>query len=292
MGPVQRGSKRWRLLPVIVMLALAASTAGQQPAFGVASVRRSVDGGNMSFSPRANGQLIATNTTLRTLILRAYGLHGSQLIDAPEWTAVERFDIDARVDPPPRSPDALMPLLRTLLAERFQFKARTETRELAAYVLVHARSDRRLGPQIRPTQADCRDGGRVMTREELMAIAKDGWPPCGQVVTISFLTESSDGTRGSRIRVRRSGVTMPDFATLLQGQVGRPVVDRTGLAGLYDVEYTFAPQPPGPSTELAAGANVPPVLVALEEQLGLKLESERTQVPVLVVESVGRPTEN
>ena len=85
---------------------------------------------------------------------------------------------------------------------------------------------------------------------------------------------------------------MPDFATLLQGQVGRPVVDRTGLAGLYDVEYTFAPQPPGPSTELAAGANVPPVLVALEEQLGLKLESERTQVPVLVVESVGRPTEN
>jgi uncharacterized protein (TIGR03435 family) len=258
----------------------------------VASVRRNVDGGSTSFSARANGQLIATNTPLRTLILRAYGLHESQLIDAPEWTAVERFDIDGRAEPAPPSPDALMPMLRTLLVERFQLKVRTETRQLPAYVLIHARNDRRLGPQIRPTQADCNAGARVMTREELMAVAKEGWPPCGQVVTISFLTTSSDGTQGSRIRVRRSGVTMPDFAAFLQGQVGRPVVDRTGVDGLFDVEYTFAPQPPSPSTELAAGANVPPILVALEEQLGLKLESERTQVAVLVVESVERPTQN
>ena len=131
-----------------------------------------------------------------------------------------------------------------------------------------------------------------MTREELMAIAKEGWPPCGQVVTISFQTTSSDGTSGTRIRVRRSGVTMPDFATFLQGQAGRPVIDRTGIEGLFDVEYTFAPQPPSPSTALAAGANVPLIFVALEEQLGLKLESERTQVPVLVVDSVERPTQN
>jgi uncharacterized protein (TIGR03435 family) len=281
-----------RLIPVIVTLALAAGAAGQQPAFGVASVRRNVDGGNASFSPRANGQLIATNTPLRTLILRAYGLHDSQLIDAPEWTAGERFDIDARAEPAPRSPDALMPMLRTLLAERFQLTVRTETRQLPAYVLIHARGDRRLGPQIRLTQADCSAEARVMTREELMAVAKEGWPPCGQVVTISFLTTSSDGTVGSRIRVRRSGVTMQDFATFLQGHVGRPVVDRTGREGLFDVEYTFAPQPPGPSTELASGANVPPILVALDEQLGLKLQPERTQVAVLVVESVERPTEN
>jgi uncharacterized protein (TIGR03435 family) len=283
-----------RLIPVIVTLtlALAAGAFGQESAFGVASVRPNVDGGSASFSPRANGQLIATNTPLRTLILRAYGLHDSQLIDAPDWTAVERFDIDARAEPAPPSPDALMPMLRTLLAQRFQLKVRAETRQLAAYVLKHARGDRRLGPQIRPTQTDCSGGARVMTREELMAVAKEGWPPCGQVVAISFLTTSSDGTRGSRIRVRRSGVTMPDFATFLQGQVGRPVVDQTGVEGLFDLEYTFAPQAPSPSTELAAGENVPPILVAIEEQLGLKLESERAQVPVLVVESVERPTQN
>ena len=279
-------------LLLVLIAATGLPLAAQQPApaFEVASVRRNLDGGNTSFSPRANGQLIATNTPVRTLILRAYGLHDSQLIDAPEWTAAERFDIDARAQPAPNSPDALMPMLRTLLAERFQLKVRRETRQLPAYVLMHARSDRRLGPQIRPTQADCSAGARVMSREELMAVAKDGWPPCGQVVTISFLTTSSDGTRGSSIRVRRSGVTMADFVTLLQGQVGRPVVDRTGVEGLFDVEYTFASQPSSPSTELAAGANVPPILVALEEQLGLKLEAERVDVPVLVIDSVQRPT--
>jgi uncharacterized protein (TIGR03435 family) len=66
------------------------------------------------------------------LILRAYGLHDSQLIDAPEWTAGERFDIDARAEPAPPSPDAMMPMLRMLLAERFQFKARADTRDLPA----------------------------------------------------------------------------------------------------------------------------------------------------------------
>ena len=276
----------------VLIAATGLPLAVQQSAstFEVASVRRNVNGGNSSFSPRPNGQLIATNTPLRTLILRAYGLHDSQLIDAPEWAAVERFDIDAKADPTPPSPDALMPMLRALLSERFQLKVRQETRQLPAYVLVHARGDRRLGPQIRPTQADCSSGAKVMTREETMAIAKEGWPPCGQVVTISFLTTSSDGTAGSKIRTRRSGVTMPDFATFLQGQVGRPVVDRTGLEGLFDVEYSFAPQPPSPSIELADGANVPPILVALEEQLGLKLQSGRALVEVLVIDSVERPT--
>ena len=107
-----------------------APALAEKPKFEVASVRRNVDGASTSFSPRANGQLIATNVPLRTLILRAYGLHDSQLIDAPEWTAVERFDVDARAEPAPSSPDALMPMLRTLLGERFQLKVHREVRRL------------------------------------------------------------------------------------------------------------------------------------------------------------------
>jgi len=277
---------------VFATLLMAPASAAQEPAFEIASVRPNVSGGNASFRAAPNGRLTATNTPVRTLILRAHGLHDSQLIDAPEWTAVERFDIEARAEQAPASgPDALMPMLRTLLVDRFQLKARAETGELPAYVLVHARGDRRLGEQIRLTQADCTQA-RVMTQAELIATAKDAWPPCGQSITISFVTSSSDGTVGSRIRVRRSAVTMKDFATMLQGSVERPVVDRTGLEGLFDVEYTFARQPPTAPTQLAAGANVPPILVALEEQLGLKLESERAEVPVLVIESVERPTAN
>ena len=291
-GGVSRVMRSAAATVVFATLLMAPASPAQEPAFEVASVRPNVSGGNTSFRAAPNGQLTATNTPLRALILRAYGLHDSQLIDAPEWTAVERFDVDARAEQAPASgPDALMPMLRTLLVDRFQLKARAETRELPAFVLVHARSDRRLGEQLRPTQADCTKA-KVMTKAELSAVAKDGWPPCGQAVTISFVTTSSDGTSGSRIRVRRSAVTMKDFATMLQGSVERPVVDRTGLEGLFDVEYTFARQPSTATTELAAGANVPPLFVALEEQLGLKLQSERAEVPVLVIESVERPTEN
>jgi uncharacterized protein (TIGR03435 family) len=280
------------LIPLLAVLALGDAGQAQAPAFDVASVRPNISGGNTSFRAMPNGQLTATNTALRTLILRAYGLHDSQLIDAPEWTAEERFDIAAKAEQAPAGgPDALMPMLRTLLAGRFQLKTRMETRVLPAYVLVHARRDQQLGERIRPTQADCTKA-RVMTQKELIATAKDAWPPCGQSIAISFVTTSSDGTEGSRIRVRRSAVAMKDFATMLQGNVGRPIVDRTGLEGLFDVEYTFAPQPSTAPTELAAGANVPPLFVALEEQLGLKLESERAEVPVLVIESVDRPSEN
>ena len=280
------------VIVALAILLIAPASPAQEPAFEVASVRPNVSGGTTSFRAAPNGQLTATNTPLRALILRAYGLHDSQLIDAPEWTALERFDIDARAEQAPASgPDALLPMLRTLLVDRFRLKARAETRELPAYLLMHARSDRRLGEQIRPTQADCTTA-KVMTKAELSAVAKDGWPPCGQSVSIAFLMTSSDGTEGERIRVRRSAIAMRDFATMLQGSVERPVVDRTGLEGMFDVEYAFDPAPSGPANQLAAGANVPVLGVALEEQLGLKLESERAEVPVLVIESVERPTAN
>ena len=83
-------------------------------------------------------------------------------------------------------------------------------------------------------------------------------------------------------RVRRSGVTMDDFARELQTNVDRPVVDRTGLTGRFDIEYTFTSQPAGP--EVTGG--LPTLLVALEEQLGLKLDAQRTAVPVLVIDSI------
>lgn len=277
---------------VIAALTLAAGRA-QQLAFDVASIRPNLSGGNMTVRPMPNGRFTATNAPLRTLILRAHGLLDSQLIAAPDWTAAERFDVDARVEQVPEGgPDGLMPMLRTLLVERFQLKARMETRELPAYLLVHARRDRLLGDQIRPTQADCTKP-TTMTDAQLLATAKaDGWPPCGQSITSTSSTRTAAGGAAIRIRVRRSGATMNDIAAMLQPIVGRPVVNRTGLEGLFDVEYSFAPLASSPSVAVAADANIPSLFVALEEQLGLKLESERTAVPVLVIDSVSRPTEN
>lgn len=273
---------------ILVIAAAAVVPRAQAPSFDVASVRpsRETVGGEIRAQP--NGRLSATGVTVRAAILRAYTLHESQLIDAPDWIGTERFDIDARVaSPPPGGPDALMPMLRTLLAERFGLRTREETRELPAYLLVHARQDRRLGPQITPTKADC-SVANAITENQVRAAALNGWPPCGMVYVVSFTTGGPDGV--VKMRLRRSGTTMKDFAPTLQGALGRPVLDRTGLEGRFDVEYAYTPRPNNPAVPV--GENVPFLGAALEEQLGLKVQSARAPVPVLVVERVERPTEN
>jgi uncharacterized protein (TIGR03435 family) len=271
------------------VLALGPALGAQAPAFEVASVRPSASDGTSEIRPMPNGRLTATNASLRALVLRAYALHESQLVAAPGWIATERYDIDARAAAPPTDgPEALLPMLRTLLAERFALRAHTGTRELPAFVLTLVRRNRRLGPQIRPTEADC-TGAAPLTQDQVRAAARDGWPPCGMVYVVSFTTGGPDDV--VKIRVRRSATTMADFARTLVAAVDRPVVDRTGLDGRYDVEYSYAPRPVTGSA-VDAVDNLPLLGAALEEQLGLTLESKRTDVPVLVVESIERPSPN
>ena len=256
----------------------AGHVRAQAPAFDAASVKPNVSDAPSLFQPRRNGSLNVVNTPLRTLILRAYGLHQSRLIGAPAWIDSTRFDVDARVDPPPPTgPDGLMPLLQTLLAERFHLRVHREERVLPAYILTFARRDRRLGAQIVPTRADC-TGNNPISEDDVRAKLLNGWPPCGMTTVLSTV----DAADAMKRRVRRSGVTMDDFARELQTNVDRPVVDRTGLDGRFDIEYTFIP----PQATADATANLPTLLVALEEQLGLKLEAQRTAVPVVVIDSI------
>jgi uncharacterized protein (TIGR03435 family) len=86
---------------------------------------------------------------------------------------------------------------------------------------------------------------------------------------------------------------MKDFVTTFDVNMGRPVIDRTGLEGRFDLEYSFTPSRPPTAGQSAAPPEAPPtLLVALEEQLGLKLEAERVSVPVVVIDSVERPSDN
>jgi uncharacterized protein (TIGR03435 family) len=111
------------------------------------------------------------------------------------------------------------------------------------------------------------------------------------VYFVSFVTGTASGNV-VKMRVRRSGITLAALATALQPSVDRPVVDQTGLEGRFDVEYSFSPQPQTPAADSPFGPEAPMLSVALEEQLGLKLDSRRMQVPVLVIDSIDRPTEN
>lgn len=280
------------LLSVPSALLVVTCLAAQEPSFDVASIRPSPSESTQAsdIRPTPFGRLTAANATTRSLILRAYGLVDAQLIGAPAWLNSERYDIDARVAAPAGGSDALLPLLRSLIIDRFKLKAHQDTRELAAYALTFARRDRQLGSLIRATGTDCTKP-TTLTQDEVRASVRDGWPPCGVEYVVGFLTTTPNGNN-RKMRVRRAGITMSALATGLQPVVARPVIDQTGLEGRFDVEYSYSPQPPTPGVESVFGPDAPAISVALEEQLGLKLESRRMNVPVLVIDSIERPSEN
>ena len=282
---------RPHLVRAVYVVLGTAFLSAQEPAFEVASIRPTpASTQTAEIRPTPWGRFTATNATAKGLVLRAYGLVDSQLIGAPAWLATERYDIDARAAAPPDGPESLMPMVRRLLIERFNLKAHTEMRELSAYALTVARRDSQLGSQLRQTNTDC-TRATTLTQDEVRAAARDGWPPCGMSYTVSFVT-TTPGGNNVKMRVRRSGTTMPALATALQQGLDRPVVDHTSLGGRFDVEYSYAPQPQPAGVESVFGPEAPMLFVALEEQLGLKLESRRMSVPVLVIDSIERPSEN
>jgi bla regulator protein blaR1 len=257
------------------------------PAFEVASVRPNTSGEiNSRIGSQPGGRFVATNATLRMLIQNAYQLQSFQLAGAPGWIDAERFDIVAKADGPvttpvPGGPPSSMQLmLRALLADRFKLTAHEETRELPIYALVLARKDGRLGPQLRQSNVDC---AAIMA-----AIAKGAAPPA----------PAPDGRqpchmRSGTGRLAGDGFPLSHVATVMSNLLERTVVDRTGLTGPFDVELAFTPDqlPPAMMAEGAPAidAHGPSIFAAVQEQLGLKLESEKGPVTVLVIDRVERP---
>jgi uncharacterized protein (TIGR03435 family) len=269
--------------------------AQDQPlAFETASVKPNKSDTDERFLQRApGGNLRVVNMPLRQLIVFAYQIQGFQLEGAPAWTTAERFDIEARSgkDLPAVSlaagvNDPMRLMLRTLLADRFTLVVHKETKELPIFELVLARPDGTPGPQLQPATVDC---NALAAASQAAARSGGPAPPpgtCGITMNLG--------------RIRFGGLPMTSFANTLAQPMQRVVVDRTGLAGNWEFELTFAPDqstlPPGP---LPAGLqppsvdpNAPSLVTAIEEQLGLRLRPARGPVEVLVVDRVERPTEN
>lgn len=179
-------------------------------------------------------------------------------------------------------------MLRTLLAERFKLVARTEMREQPVYALVLARADGRLGPNLRASR-ECLKGGTASGPRGFGQGADGrgaGVPPLqpGQQMGCG-MRSMSDG-RGSVIQ--GGARTIAEIARSLDGRAGRTVIDRTGLTGAYDVDLRFAPS--NVQTAPGADSELPTLFTALQEQLGLKLESATGPVEYLVVDRIERPT--
>jgi bla regulator protein BlaR1 len=260
-------------------------------AFDTASVRRNTSGApNMTFNAEAEGWVTASNVTPAMLIRFAYDVPGFQVSGGPDWLDSDRFDVTARTGGNP-SLLAKRMMLRRMLAERFKLGTHNEKRELPLYALMHSRTDRTLGPRLRRSNADCARVEQPTLFTFVGPAPTDGAPPCGYF-GFSPSTNLPSGRGGLAFR----GLTMPALATKLMPMVRRTVIDDTGLTGYFDAELDFLaelpppPPPPGMPNPFAEG--FVSVFTVLPEQLGLKLDSRRGQVDVLVIDRAEQPTEN
>jgi bla regulator protein BlaR1 len=257
--------------------------------FEVASVKPSgTDDRRSMIQIQPGGSFRTSGSTLKMLVTFAYDVREFQVSSGPGWINTDRFDIVAKAEHsagaenPPGEPrtmtdeqrktvgDQMRERLRALLADRFQLTLHRETKEQSVYALVVAKS-----------------GSKLQAAQQ-----QEGTGPRGPMM------------RMGRGELSGQGVALDMLTRTLSSQLGRTVIDRTGLKGNFDFKLTWTPDPGQSTTPLGGappqGADAPPppdpngpsVYTALQEQLGLRLESQKGPVEMLVIDRVEKPSEN
>jgi uncharacterized protein (TIGR03435 family) len=251
--------------------------------------------------PQPGGRFTATNTPLRMLIMVAYELQqDAQLTGGPPALLAAKYDITARAAGTATLAMKELPqLLRSLLADRFKLKAHTESRELPLYDLVLARSDGRLGPELKPSKSECAKADELAADQGAALAKGDLASFVGKPGSCMVTTDTSGGPLN--LMMRGDGQEMKQIVEILTQLTGRAVRDKTGLTGRYDfamkmdLQMVLALAQRMGANIPAAAANIPQsdgssLTTALNEGLGLKLESVRAPVDVVVIDSVEAPT--
>ncbi|MBZ5576437.1 MAG: TIGR03435 family protein [Acidobacteriia bacterium] len=272
-------------LVALASVGLWAQSVGSPLTFEVASIKpSSADAHNVMIQMQPGGGVRMTNVTLRILLAQAYDVRDFQISGGPGWMASDRFDITAKTDrstgadAPPPDPrqiseaqmktfqEQLRERLRGLLAERFRLTAHRETKDAPVYALLVAKNGSKLQE------------------------AKEGSPTSGRMMM-------------GRAQITGDGVKLQLLAQVLSNQLGRPVLDKTELTGNYDFKLTwtpdpgqgggpFGPPPPGVEPPPPPDPNGPSLFTAVQEQLGLRLESQKGPVDMIVVDRAEKPSEN
>lgn len=253
-------------------------------AFEVASVRPNKTGdGRVMVNVQPGGRYNATNVPLMLILRQAFNVQDFQMVGGPDWIKSDRFDIIAKApDGVEFTADVMRPMLRSLLTERFKLAFHHETRDMPIYALMKARPDGKLGAGLTPAAVDCAARGR-----------RGGGPPPappqpGQRMECGMMIGPG--------RLNAGGMPMSNLATNLAPQVGRIVIDKTELTGNYDFELIYAPEALGGGAPplingnpVPVDPNAPNLFTALQEQLGLKLDSQRGPVDVVVIDRLEQP---
>jgi uncharacterized protein (TIGR03435 family) len=243
---------------LLLFAAVAAMATAQTTAFEAASIKLNTAMGGVSSMHITAGHAAIENCSLKKLMLNAYGIPDDReyMIDGPDFLTGEHFDIEARF-PADASRAQIQQMLQSLLADRFGMKLHKETRQLPEYALTIAKG----GPKIHAVEAgESKTSGRIGHFEA-------------------------------------TKITMPKLSDLIARMAGIPVIDATGLAGVFDFTLDWSPAADlrVSSSDGAAAADTQgaSIFTALQEQLGLRLESRKGPMEVLVVDHMEKmPTEN
>jgi uncharacterized protein (TIGR03435 family) len=287
---------------------LAATTASAQT-FEVAAVKPSNPDPANPLSmvpmvrPQPGGRVTVSNFPLKMLIAYAYEMQDFRVDGGPPTLMSAKFDITAKAPAGNiLTAKEMRPLLKNLLIERFKLKAHTEPREMRIYDLVLAHSDGRLGPDIMPSKSDCSNADEVNAKRA-DALAKGDISAVvakpGEVLHCTLAPNVSGGPMN--ISVHGDGQEIAQLIELLSPMTGRYIRDKTGLTGRYDFDMKLdlqallaMAQAMGMNVPAGAAANLPQsdgssVMTALNDQLGLKLDSARAPSTVVVIDSVEAP---
>jgi uncharacterized protein (TIGR03435 family) len=279
-----------RAAAILFLSGILNAQTPQRPAFEVATIKPSPNC-TMSSGAPTPGRLDIKCTTLRELIKGAYGIFAGEkiasrmldVVGGPSWLDSDRFDLSAKAEGAAGISKMIGAMLQSLLEERFQLKVHVEPREKPVYILTVAKGTAKLTPS--------KEGSCVPI--DLNNLPKPGAPPqnfCGMP-----RTAFKNGVFSSDV----FGATMEEFAGRVLGtQIDRPIVDKTGLTGRFDIHLEFArdmsammlngnPMPPPPPNDSGA-----PSIFAAVQQLGLKLSPDKAPVDVIVVDSAQKPSEN
>jgi uncharacterized protein (TIGR03435 family) len=282
------------LAALLIAVAPSARAQSSRPQFEVASVKPNKSGVGGVALDAAHGEFLASNMTLRTLLRYAFdrqlpedergrgsvlfsGSAGIQVVGGPAWITSDRFDVEGK--PPdghlPKQPEMQL-MMQSLLEDRFQLKAHYESREVPVYHLVLIKSGKMKLSEDQSSGAtdDKRTIGGIPLRRGGSTIATLGKPQPGSARVFHMVGNA---------------IPTSEVVQMIQGWVDRPVIDQTNLKGLFDVEAQFSPAAASPTNPDPVG---PSIFTAIQQDLGLKLESSKGPVDVLVIDSVSKPTEN
>jgi uncharacterized protein (TIGR03435 family) len=273
-----------RIIMLLVLWGVLTQTpsTGTLPSFEVASIKPSPADGRESLSNQP-GRFLANNVTLKMLIGFAYRLRPYELVGGPSWINDDKWTIEARADGADASPETTALRLQSLIQARFALRTHRETRDLPVYVLTVDKGGSKLKVAAPPSEQSPGAAGPLPRPP----VRPDGTLPA------DFMPVPGRTVVGPGL-ILSSAVNMAEIVRVLTGQVGRPIVDKTNLSGYYNVRLQFAPDTAANALSAVTAAPDPQssIFTAVQEQLGLRLESGKAPFEIMVIDSAERPTAN